>query len=215
MQSKRRDSHWKWLHRGTYDYILTCVLFFHSVPVQGGQAIPLYLEAILVMLSSLSTALQQEKEFINVIWWVHKYLKLTNGQSFPTLFSKIFPSKFRSQDHGHIHRNLASSKDDWQLQGEMGFIPYPLKVRSTNSLEWRTTSYTDSIFSLIAIHPTWLKSQTLFLHVSGNSYAPPWFSCWGVLLPTWTSDQKLWLLSRRKSTEEGVERGTLPSRRRL
>lgn len=39
-----------------------------SVPVQGGQAIPLYLEAILVMLSSLSTALQQEKEFINVIW---------------------------------------------------------------------------------------------------------------------------------------------------
>lgn len=41
-----------------------------SVPVQGGQAIPLYLEAILVMLSSLSTALQQGKEFINVIWWV-------------------------------------------------------------------------------------------------------------------------------------------------
>jgi len=30
-----------------------------GVPVQGGQAIPLYLEAILVMLSSLSTALQQ------------------------------------------------------------------------------------------------------------------------------------------------------------
>ena len=42
--------------------------FCSSVPVQGGQAIPLYLEAILVMLSSLSTALQQEKEFINVIW---------------------------------------------------------------------------------------------------------------------------------------------------
>ena len=96
MQSKRRDSHWKWLHRGTYDYILTCVLFFHSVPVQGGQAIPLYLEAILVMLSSLSTALQQEKEFINVIWWVHKYLKLTNGQSFPTLFQKF---SLRNLDH--------------------------------------------------------------------------------------------------------------------
>ena len=42
------------------------------MPVQGGQAIPLYLEAILVMLSSLSTALQQEKEFINVIWWVQE-----------------------------------------------------------------------------------------------------------------------------------------------
>lgn len=39
-----------------------------SVPTQGGQAVPLYLESILVMLSSLSTALQQEKEFINVIW---------------------------------------------------------------------------------------------------------------------------------------------------
>ena len=96
MQSKRRDSHWKWLHRGTYDYILTSVLFFHSVPVQGGQAIPLYLEAILVMLSSLSTALQQEKEFINVIWWVHKYFKLTNGQSFPSLFQNF---SIRNLDH--------------------------------------------------------------------------------------------------------------------
>ena len=48
----------------------TKLVIIFSVPVQGGQAIPLYLESILVMLSSLSTALQQEKEFINVIWWV-------------------------------------------------------------------------------------------------------------------------------------------------
>lgn len=51
------------------------LIIVSSVPVQGGQAIPLYLEAILVMLSSLSTALQQEKEFINVIWWVQKDCK--------------------------------------------------------------------------------------------------------------------------------------------
>ena len=75
--------------RHTITYRPMSFFFVHSVPVQGGQAIPLYLEAILVMLSSLSTALQQEKEFINVIWWVHKYFKLTNGQSFPTLFQKF------------------------------------------------------------------------------------------------------------------------------
>ena len=100
MQSKHCHSHWKWLHRKTYNYVPTYVLFFvHSVPVQGGQAIPLYLEAILVMLSSLSTALQQEKEFINVIWWVHKYYMLTNKHSFLTLFQKYF---IRNLDHRTI-----------------------------------------------------------------------------------------------------------------
>lgn len=59
-------------HFPSWTWITIVVDSCPSVPVQGGQAIPLYLEAILVMLSSLSTALQQEKEFINVIWWVQE-----------------------------------------------------------------------------------------------------------------------------------------------
>jgi len=42
--------------------------FCSSPGQQPNQAVPLYLEAILVMLGSLSSLLQNDKEFITVIW---------------------------------------------------------------------------------------------------------------------------------------------------
>ena len=42
------------------------VSFFSAT--QLNQALPLYLEAIFVMLSNLPSALQMDREFVNVIW---------------------------------------------------------------------------------------------------------------------------------------------------
>ena len=36
--------------------------------VQMNDALPLYLEAVCVIVSSLSVAIRQEKDFINVLW---------------------------------------------------------------------------------------------------------------------------------------------------